>query len=98
MILVLSLNHLISNYFNFWYKESYAVNVDIFFDSICNKFVALNSNPLCYNKALAIGNKSFIFQNKVSSTYDVDKDEWEEKPCEAMKDLFFYSSVKLPFN
>ena len=69
------------------------------FDIICAKFVSLKC-PIGFgcNKALSIVTKLFIFQfNKpVIVSYDVDKNEWSEEPCEAAKFKQYGSSVKLP--
>ena len=68
------------------------------FDSTCNRFVTLKSSALFYAKAVSIGSKVFIFQNKTSNLviYDTHKEEWSEEPCEATNNYSNYSCVKLP--
>ena len=70
------------------------------FESICNKFVSLESPySILLNKSLSIGNKMFIFYDNESVivSYDVDKDEWSEEPCEfPKKHIYYRSCVKLP--
>ena len=69
------------------------------FDRISNKFVSLKCLiGVSTNKALSIGSKILIFQNNkpIIVSYDVDKDEWSEEPCEAAKFKYNRSCVKLP--
>ena len=69
------------------------------FDRICTKFISLKCLvSFSSNKALSVGTKIFIFQNNkpVIVSYDVDKDDWSEEPCEAAKFKYYRSFVKLP--
>ena len=69
------------------------------YNSISTKFVTLKFHiSFGSNNALSIGTKIIIFQNNkpVIVSYDVDKDEWSEEPCEAAKLKHYRSCVKLP--
>ena len=69
------------------------------FDNVCEKFVVFKSSTTFrFRDAVSIGNKIVILQNETSSIicYDVNKDEWSQKPCELTKDLEDFSCLKLP--
>ena len=70
------------------------------FDSICKKFVMLNSPQLNapYLQAVPIRNKVVVFQYKTPlvKCYDVDKTEWSDEACEVAKNVIYFSCVKLP--
>ena len=74
------------------------------FNSNTNKFCLLKElkeifkNSLSYlTEVISIGTKLSIFGNKGHViVYDIDKDEWSEKTCEAIKNLLSFSCVKLP--
>ena len=79
----------------------YGTNTCEVFDNNCKKFVALKSPPveqLYLVKAVSIGNKILVYQNNTAITlcYDVDKNEWSEKPCEATKRLGSFFCVNFP--
>ena len=76
---------------------TYSIEV---FDNACKVFIALKPSPtfIDSNKAFSVGNKILIFQENSSSviSYDVNKDEWAEEPCELTKNLEDFSCLKLP--
>ena len=76
---------------------TYSIEV---FDNASKVFTALKPSPtfIDLNKALSVGNKIVIFQEKKSSVicYDINKDEWSEEPCELTKNLESFSCLKLP--
>ena len=74
------------------------------FDSHCNKFVLIKqpTNGLSeyisnISDALSIGNKIVIFSNEEGCVliYDVDKNKWSRKSCEATKNILHFSCYKL---
>ena len=82
----------------------YGGNVEVF-DSHCNKFVLIKqpTNGLSeyisnISDALSIGNKIVIFSNEEGCVliYDVDKNKWSRKSCEATKNIVHFSCSKLP--
>ena len=72
------------------------------FDNTANTFVSFKSqHPINFNTSLSIGNKIFIFQNKMDKSfvvsYDVNNDKWSEESCAHIENLLDFSCVKLPF-
>ena len=74
------------------------------FDNVCKKFVALKTSPIMskvitanFFKAIAIGSKIVVFEEKRSSVkcYDVDKDEWCLEVCDVKKSLSQFCCVKV---
>merc|ERR1712240_406733 len=70
------------------------------FDKISNMFVTLKTPKFrsFIVTAVSIGSKILVFQNEsqVVLCYDVDRDEWTEKSCKAIKNLCNYSTVTVP--
>ena len=73
------------------------------FDSHCNKFVSIKEHPKWLDESnisdvLSIGNKIVIFSNEEGCVliYDVDKNKWSRKSCEATKNIVHFSCSKLP--
>ena len=67
-----------------------------------NEFSLLKNplNPIRCQEVLSVGSKVVIFQDFYSSSivvYDVENDEWSEKPCDVAESTNFYSCVKIPF-
>ena len=80
----------------------YGGNVEVF-DSHCNKFVLIKEYPNEFNEykssaVLSMGNKIVIFSNEEGYVliYDVDKNKWSRKSCEATKNIVHFSCPKLP--
>ena len=69
------------------------------FDNTSKNFVILSPPKLSYScKVVSIENKIVFlenFQNRLCF-YDVDKNEWSEKPCDVTKNLQSFSCVKIP--
>ena len=69
------------------------------FDNTSKNFVILSLPKFKYSfKVISIENKIVFlenYQNKICF-YDVDKNEWSEKPCEVTKNLQSFSCLKIP--
>ena len=79
------------------------VEMSKFFDTHCNKFVLIKEYPNEFNEykssaVLSMGNKIVIFSNEEGYVliYDVDKNKWSRKSCEATKNIVHFSCPKLP--
>ena len=72
------------------------------YDKACNSFVLLRSpmkNHAGFKNALSVDNKILILKNRKDFLvcYDIDKDVWTEKPCQATKHVWNFSSAKVPW-
>ena len=73
-----------------------------YFDKASNMFVALQTPSWFFthhiNEVLSIGTEIFIFQSSSTDVvvYDVEKNTWTKKTCEAIKGISLYSCVKIP--
>ena len=70
------------------------------YDKTSNMFVALETPSFLsfYVKSFLVGNKILVIQydTKVVYCYDADKDQWSEDVCEAIENICFYSTVRVP--
>ena len=71
------------------------------YDNICKKFITIKSPQFDFSSrisAYSIENKIYALQDKCSKviTYDTKKNEWSEESCEVTKNLWWFSSVKVP--
>ena len=71
------------------------------FDKKSKNFVALKSSSVedvYLNKAISVGSKILVFQDKsaIVLCYDVDEDDWSKESCEVTEHLRSFSCVKLP--
>ena len=86
--------------FVFCGRDTYKCEV---FDSTTNKFTLLvqptSASRFDFSdppEVITIGSKIFVFQNDSSKvySYDLEKNEWSVKPCEATKNIKYFSMLK----
>ena len=66
------------------------------FDKTSKKFVAFASPPLpFFSQVVSIGEEIYVFSGCSALCYDVSKNEWSLKKCEATANLSGFSCVKL---
>ena len=73
------------------------------FDSCSNKFVLLkykseNLRPKYVSDITTFGNRIFLFNNNngLVFVFDVEKDEWVDKVCDATEHIKYFSCAKIP--
>ena len=72
------------------------------FDNVCKKFITIKSpdfNWFSSTRVYSIENKIFALQENTSKiiTYDTNENKWSEDSCEVTKNIYKFSSVKIPF-
>ena len=69
------------------------------FDSTTEKFTLLKQ-PMSndwygLSQVITIGSKLFCLKSNIN-IYDLENDEWSEKPCEATKNIELFSCARIP--